>query len=100
MVFTENNIKQSLEQVIDPEMGINIVDLGLIYNIAIKNGNTVDIKMTLTSEACPLGTVLKNQAYSAIKELGVSNVHIDLVFDPPWSPSMIPNDVKARIGFM
>lgn len=89
---------KKLEDVLDPELYISIVDLGLIYDIVEKNGN-VHIKMTLTTMGCPLFTVLENDIKDKVKSIkGVTDVTVELVFDPPWSMERVTERGKAMIG--
>jgi len=91
----KDKVKDSLYQVIDPELGINIVDLGLVYEIHINEHNDVDVKMTLTTPGCPLHDSITNGAKSMILFLDeVNDVTIDLVWEPAWSPEKMSD--KAR----
>lgn len=97
----EDVVKENLRTVVDPELGVNIVDLGLIYGIEVKD-NDVEIKLTLTSPACPLGAVIQAQAHSAVKRLPwVKNVKVDLVWSPRWDPrTMASEDAKMELGIL
>lgn len=85
----------------DPEIGINVVDLGLIYDIQVSNGNTVNIKMTLTSPGCPVGPQIISAAqtyvHRAYPDLAAINVHV--VWDPLWNPEMMSQEAKDMLGF-
>lgn len=95
----EDTVRRALRKVKDPEAGINIVDLGLVYDIAIEEGK-VDVKMTLTSPACPAGPQIMGDADDAIRGLeGVRDVRIELVWDPYWTPERIDPKVRAYLGF-
>ena len=95
----EDTVRRALRKVKDPEAGINIVDLGLVYDIAIEQGK-VDVKMTLTSPACPAGPQIMGDADNAIRALdGVKDVRIELVWDPYWTPERIDPKVRAYLGF-
>jgi metal-sulfur cluster biosynthetic enzyme len=97
--LTEDQVKLALRKVKDPELNLNIVDLGLIYGIAVTDGN-VAIDMSLTSPGCPSGPEIMGQADEAIKKLeGVGNVAVNLVWSPPWSPERIEPRVRAYLGF-
>jgi metal-sulfur cluster biosynthetic enzyme len=89
------------ENVYDPEIGINIVDLGLVYDIQVPDGKLVDLKMTLTSPACPIGPQLirgvQTHVQQAYPDLEAINIHI--VWDPLWDPSMMSQDAKDALGF-
>jgi metal-sulfur cluster biosynthetic enzyme len=97
----EDVVRENLRTVVDPELGVNIVDLGLIYGIEIKESN-VDVKMTLTSPACPLGAVIQAQVNTAVKKLPwVQNVKVDLVWSPRWDPRvMASEDAKMELGIL
>jgi len=95
---TETAVLDALRQVIDPELGMNIVDLGLIYDVRI-DGSDVCVAMTLTSAGCPIGESICRGAEIALLGLaGIAEARIELVFDPPWHPGMIaaPAD-QARV---
>ena len=88
----------ALRQVYDPEAGISIVDLGLIYDIEVQDG-VVTLRMTFTTEACPAGPILKHSAATALRALpGVREVRIEITFDPPWTPDRITPDGRAMLG--
>ena len=100
MKLTEEAVRNQLEEVIDPELNISIVDLGLVYQIKLKKGGKVYIQMTLTSLGCPLYETIENDIENALKKIGVSrkNVEIDLTFDPPWSMDTMSERAKAMLG--
>ena len=92
------DIYDSLKAVYDPEIPVNIVDLGLVYDVQVKD-NDVKVQMTLTFPGCGMGPYIAQQAEWAIQELdGVGEVEIELVFEPPWSPELISEDAKAQLG--
>jgi metal-sulfur cluster biosynthetic enzyme len=97
----EDVARENLRTVIDPELGVNIVDLGLIYGVEVKEGDVV-IKMTLTSPACPLGAVIQAQAHSALKKLPwVKDVKVELVWSPRWDPrTMASEDARMELGIL
>jgi len=87
---TEEEVRESLRQIVDPEIGINIVDLGLIYETSIDDQGLVAITMTLTSPGCPLSGYIGTAVESAVTDLeGVKDVDVDIVWSPPWNPSML-----------
>ncbi|HKM30732.1 MAG: metal-sulfur cluster assembly factor [Bacteroidales bacterium] len=99
----EEKIKLALKQVFDAELGINIVDLGLVYNINIKEktegGSFVTVTMTLTSPHCPLADEMIEDAQIAVSQVpGVSKVSIDLTFEPPWEPSLMSDEALLDSG--
>lgn len=100
--MTKTNIKKeilkNLEKVFDPEIGISIIDLGLIYEIEETFGK-VKIKMTLTSPGCPLADLIINDIKeSVLKIKGISDVQIEVVFDPPWTKQRLSGKAKAKLG--
>lgn len=97
----EDVVRESLRTVVDPELGVNIVDLGLIYGIEVKDNN-VAIKMTLTSPACPLGAVIQAQSHTALKKLPwVKDVSVELVWSPRWDPrTMASEDARMELGIL
>jgi metal-sulfur cluster biosynthetic enzyme len=97
--LTEEIIQDALRKVKDPEAGINIVDLGLIYDVAIEQGK-VDVKMTLTSPGCPAGPQIMGDTDEAVRALdGVKDVRVELVWEPYWTPERINPKVRAYLGF-
>ena len=96
---TAEQVKEALRDVYDPEIPINIVDLGLIYDLQVNESSEVMIKMTLTAAGCGMGPYIAQQAEWAVAELeGVKDVQVELTFDPPWSPDLITEEGKALIG--
>jgi metal-sulfur cluster biosynthetic enzyme len=96
---TKDQIMERLRTVVDPEIGINIVDLGLVYGVEIDNGR-VHVKMTMTTVGCPLHEVLLNWAERALADLpDVESVKIELVWDPPWNPEMMTENARKQLGF-
>jgi metal-sulfur cluster biosynthetic enzyme len=97
---TEEMVRESLrENVIDPEIGVNVVDLGLVYEIGMSDG-TAEITMTLTTPACPLGPYLDAEVRSAVQDVpGVEDVKVNLVWTPSWDPSMMSEEAKLELGF-
>lgn len=95
---TEAEVREQLSRLIDPEVGINIVDLGLVYEIHIEDGRVL-VVMTLTTPACPLSGAFERAVRNVIGEMdGVTDVHVEFVFDPPWDPSMISEAGRAQLG--
>jgi metal-sulfur cluster biosynthetic enzyme len=98
IAMTETDVREALRTVIDPELGINIVDLGLVYGIAI-DGGQVRVSMTMTSPACPLGSYLKDLVESTVswRVPGVTSVDIDLVWTPPWDPALMSDEGRRQL---
>ena len=95
-LLTESAVLDALRQVLDPEIGMNIVDLGLIYDVAIA-GSGVRVAMTLTSAGCPMGESIRGGTEIALLNLaGVTAAHVELVFDPPWHPGMIAEKITSQ----
>ena len=97
-VMTKEKVYEALRDVYDPEIPVNIVDLGLVYEVDINEGD-VEVKMTLTAAGCGMGPYIAQQAEWAISEIdGVEDVTVELVFDPPWNPERITDDGKKLLG--
>ena len=90
------DVEEALRDVVDPELGINVVDLGLIYGITVDSESTAIIDMTLTSAACPLTDVIEDQAASALEGL-VNGFRINWVWMPPWGPDKITDDGREQL---
>ena len=96
--LTKEKVIDALKEVYDPEIPVNVVDLGLIYDVNLKDGE-VAVNMTLTAAGCGMGPYIAQQAEWAISEVdGVEDVSVELVFDPPWSPDRITEDGKKLLG--
>ena len=101
----EKLVWDQLKTCFDPEIPVNIVDLGLVYHCQVtplpEGGNKVDVKFTLTAQGCGMGQVLKGDMESKILSLsGVKDVGVEVVFDPPWDPHMMSDAAKLQMGFM
>ena len=95
---TEPEVWEALKQVYDPEIPVNVLDLGLIYDIQV-NEDQVYVKMTLTAPGCGMGPYIAQNAEWRIAEIeGVGEIEVDMVFDPPWNPEMITEDGKKLLG--
>jgi len=95
---TKESVIEAMKQVYDPEIPVNIVDLGLIYNVDVEDGN-VSVLMTLTAAGCGMGPFIAQQAEWAVSEVdGVEEVEVEMTFDPPWSPDLITEDGKKLLG--
>jgi metal-sulfur cluster biosynthetic enzyme len=96
---TPAEIKDVLKEVYDPEIGVNIVDLGLIYDVAVAEGGKVKIQMTLTTPGCPYGPQLLQEVnYITRNTKGVTEVDVEVVWDPPWSMDMVSEAVRLDMG--
>lgn len=97
----EEQIVKMLRTVYDPEIPVNVYDLGLIYNVEVKEGGVVSIRMSLTAPACPAADfILEDVRLKTESVKGVSRVDIELTFDPPWSADMMSEEAKLELGFM
>lgn len=99
MKITKKTILLKLTEVMDPELNISIVDLGLVYDTKINKGK-VKVIMTLTTIGCPLFSLIETQVKDKIKELGIKeeNITLELTFDPPWSMEKMSKKAKAMLG--
>jgi len=100
VTFTEEDVRETLKNVYDPEIGINIVDLGLVYDVDVApESGDVLVTMTLTSLGCPLGPVIVQEVTGAVKDLpGIGGVDVKLVWSPPWSPENMSEEAKDELG--
>jgi len=101
--FEEDELRarvlEALGQVLDPEVGINIVDVGLVYGIEV-HGTGVFVALTVTSPACPLGEQIVAEAEHTVRALhGVSSVEVQLVWEPPWTPERLSAEARAALGW-
>lgn len=93
-------IINNLKEVYDPEIPVNIYDLGLIYNVDIDENNNANIVMTLTAPGCPVVDVLIDDVTQAAQSVdGIESVNVDLTFDPPWDKSMMSEEARLELGF-
>jgi FeS assembly SUF system protein len=97
-MITKEAVYEVLHECYDPEIPVNIVDLGLVYDVEV-NDDKVAVKMTLTAPGCGMGTYIANDARQKILGLeGVGDASVDLVWDPPWNPSMMSEEAKLKLG--
>jgi metal-sulfur cluster biosynthetic enzyme len=98
-MVSEDDVTEALSNVIDPELGLDFVELGLVYDVAIEAG-TVNITFTLTTPACPIGPQVSEQMKEFVGELdGVEEVVPSMVFTPPWTPDKMSEDAKFALGY-
>ena len=97
-----DSVKSSLKRVVDPEIGINIVDLGLVYEIDVNQENDVQVLMTLTAPNCPFGDMIMMDTEFAVRSVkDVNLVKINLTFDPPWNPDQhVSDEAKYQMGLL
>ena len=96
MVAQEDDVFEAMKDVVDPELGINVVDLGLVYGVSVEEGNIATIDMTLTSAACPLTDVIEDQTRAGLLEV-VDDFRINWVWMPPWGPDKITDDGREML---
>jgi metal-sulfur cluster biosynthetic enzyme len=98
--LSEDLILEALKHVIDPELGINIVDLGLVYEVDIDRDGFVHVEYTLTTMGCPIGPLIEQQMQSLMANVpGVKGFEAEMVLRPPWSPEMMSEEAKAALGY-
>jgi metal-sulfur cluster biosynthetic enzyme len=97
---SEDAVRNALRNVIDPEVGMNVVDLGLIYDITIAAG-MIGVKLTMTTPACPMSSLIIDDAYQEIHSIAPASAKIDiqLVWEPPWDSSMLSEQAKQHFGW-
>ncbi|MBE3576931.1 MAG: DUF59 domain-containing protein [Limnochordales bacterium] len=97
---TKEEVMEALKEVLDPELRLSIVDLGLVYDVDITEAGDVTVTMTLTTPGCPLNEYLPAQVDEAVSRLeGVRHVDVNLVWDPPWNPDMMSDEAKLALGW-
>lgn len=99
MALDEETLKEALTTVNDPEIGMNIIELGLVYDIDVDAEDNVNVEMTLTSPGCPLGDIITEQVDSALKAAGAKSANVEIVWSPPWTPEMMSEEAKERLGW-
>ncbi|MFL2755785.1 MAG: metal-sulfur cluster assembly factor [Dehalococcoidia bacterium] len=98
LTLDKDDVIEALRDVYDPEIPVNIVDLGLVYNVDINDTN-IDVRMTLTFAGCGMGPYIAQQAEWRLAEIeGVDDINVELVFEPPWTPEMITEEGKRLLG--
>uniref|UniRef100_A0A832MP49 Metal-sulfur cluster assembly factor n=1 Tax=Pseudothermotoga hypogea TaxID=57487 RepID=A0A832MP49_9THEM len=98
-MITKEKVLEALKQVIDFEIGLDIVSLGLVYDVAIDNENNVTVTMTMTTPACPLAGLILQDAEDKVRQIeGVKDVKINLTFDPPWTPDRMSEEIRKKFG--
>ncbi len=99
--ISQDRIIEVLKTVFDPEIPVNIYELGLVYDILIEEGNKIRVAMTLTSPHCPEAQSLPMAAQKKIAQIpGATEVKVDVVWDPPWNPNMMSEEARLQLGFM
>lgn len=96
---TRDAVFEALKNVFDPELGLNIVDLGLVYDVQVHGDGGVDIQYSLTTMGCPIGPMIEDQMRSFLRGIpGVDEVRPEFVLRPPWTPEMMSDEAKAALG--
>lgn len=99
IMVSEEKVRKVLGEIEDPEMGMDIVNMGFIREVDIQDGE-VEIEMTLTSPGCPLHRMFTEKVSERVSEIdGVEDVNVSLIFDPPWSPEMMSDEAKEKLGW-
>jgi metal-sulfur cluster biosynthetic enzyme len=97
---TPDAVRKALRAVKDPELNLNIIDIGLVYDVEVADPGRVQVKMTLTSPGCPAGTEIIDDVKRVVTDMeGVESVDVDLVWDPYWTPDKMDPRVRAFLGF-
>jgi metal-sulfur cluster biosynthetic enzyme len=96
---SEDRVREALRSVVDPELGINIVDLGLVYEVDVSPEGDVDIRYTLTTMGCPIGPLIEDQMRAFLAAVpGIGEIRPEMVLRPAWSPEMMSEEAKAALG--
>ncbi len=97
--LTKEIVTEALKTVYDPEIPVNIVDLGLVYDVQVNDEGGIYVQMTLTFPGCGMGPFIAQQAEWAVQDLdGAGEVEIEMVFDPPWTPELISEEARSELG--
>jgi FeS assembly SUF system protein len=97
----ESNIVKALKNVYDPEIPVNVYDLGLIYKVEVKTPEEVDVTMTLTAPNCPMADIVLNDVETYVKDVeGIEKVNVILTFDPPWDKDLLSEEARLELGMM
>ncbi len=95
-----DEVREKLKEVYDPEIGVNVVDLGLIYGLEEQGEGNLVVTMTMTTPGCPAhDTISQSVEWSAAQVFGVAMVQVDVVWDPPWNPEMMSDQARMELGF-
>ena len=98
--MTADDVREALKEVYDPELGYNIVDLGLVYGVAVEEGGRVDVTMTMTTPGCPAASYIEEGTRERVEAMdGATAVDVHVVWTPPWTPDMMSEDAKRHFGF-
>ena len=99
MAITIEQVVEALKKTVDPEIGLNIIDLGLLYNLRVDVNSDIDIKLTMTSPMCPVTSIIMADVELRLQQLpGAGKVNVDLVWDPAWNPEMISEEARLSLN--
>lgn len=99
-MISEQDVLNRLSEVVDPEIGLNIVDLGLVYDVRIDETSHIWVKMTLTTPGCPMHDSISAWAKRAVESLpGIAGANVEVVWDPPWHPGMMSEFARQQLGW-
>jgi metal-sulfur cluster biosynthetic enzyme len=99
-VINLDEVREKLSEVLDPELGLNVVELGLIYDLWEPEEGDLHIRMTMTTPGCPMhDNISDNVQWAAAQVFGVADVNVEVVWDPPWSPDCMTDEAKEKLGY-
>jgi metal-sulfur cluster biosynthetic enzyme len=101
MRWTQDALREQLTEIIDPEVGLNVVEMGLIYDLKVDDEGNVKVRMTLTTPGCPMHGSIAEGVQELLESLpGVGRVDVEVTFDPPWEPEMMSEDALRKLGWL
>lgn len=101
MTWTEEALREQLTEIIDPEVGLNVVEMGLIYDLKVDEDGNVRVRMTLTTPGCPMHGSIAEGVQELLEGLpGIGRVDVEVTFDPPWEPEMMSEEALRKLGWL
>ncbi|MCL8209443.1 MAG: iron-sulfur cluster assembly protein [Actinomycetia bacterium] len=101
MAWTVDALRERLTKIIDPEVGLNIVEMGLIYDLSVDEADNVHVRMTLTTPGCPMHGSMADGVQELLESLpGIGRVDVEVTFDPPWEPKMMSEEALRKLGWL
>jgi metal-sulfur cluster biosynthetic enzyme len=101
MAWTVDALRERLTEIIDPEVGLNIVEMGLIYELKVDDADNVHVRMTLTTPGCPMHGSMADGVQEVLESLpGIGRVDVEVTFDPPWEPEMMSEEALRKLGWL